>query len=105
LGAVRRNCAVGAQAVRRVKSQFRTGIQFRVQDIRVDFPNGPYHLIFCRNLVFTYFSEELQQQLLEKMIATLRPGGVLVVGKHEGLPVRMGALVSCGHNLGVYYLS
>ena len=47
----------------RVRSQFRAGIQFRVQDIRVEFPNGPYHVIFCRNLVFTYFNEEMQQQL------------------------------------------
>ena len=89
----------------RLRSQFRTGIQFRVQDIRVDFPDGPFHFIFCRNLVFTYFSEELQQQLLENMIATPRPDGVLIVGKHEVLPVCMGALFSCGGNLGVYLLS
>jgi chemotaxis protein methyltransferase CheR len=89
----------------RVRSQFRAGIQFRVKDIRVEFPNGPFHVIFCRNLVFTYFNEEMQQQLVEKMIATLRPGGILILGKHEVLPLRAGALVSCGRNLGVYQLS
>jgi len=49
-------------------------------------PGGPFHLILCRYLVFTYFDEKLQAELLEKMLSRLVPGGVLVLGKIDHLP-------------------
>ena len=49
-------------------------------------PARRFDLILCRNLVFTYFSIDLQQQLLAELQLRLRAGGALVIGAHEALP-------------------
>jgi chemotaxis protein methyltransferase CheR len=70
----------------RVRDRFRNGITFLRQDIRREQPPGPFDLIFCRYLVFTYFDEPLQSVILRHIIARLRPGRILVIGKKEALP-------------------
>lgn len=72
----------------RLRDTYRQGVQFIQQDVRDQMPNGPFHLILCRNLVFTYFAKELQMKLLESFVARLRPGGYLVLGGHEELPAK-----------------
>jgi chemotaxis protein methyltransferase CheR len=67
-------------------SGYRKGVRFLRQDIRTEMPEGPFDLVLCRNLVFTYFDETLQRELLAKIEKRLRPGGCLVVGTHESLP-------------------
>lgn len=69
-----------------VQASFREGIEFSQQDIRTQMPNGSFHLVLCRNLVFTYFDQTLQQAVLQRMLDRLLPGGILVVGSHESLP-------------------
>lgn len=49
-----------------------------------------YHLVLCRNLVFTYFSLERQAQFVHKLQAKLAAGSVLVLGAHERLPEGIG---------------
>lgn len=70
----------------RLLPAFRLGITLRLQDIRRRRPAGPFDIILCRNLVFTYFAAPLQARLLRAIRARLRPGGVLVIGGHEDLP-------------------
>jgi chemotaxis protein methyltransferase CheR len=62
---------------------FRAGVDFRLQDVRREHPEGPFDLILCRNLVFTYFEPALQRELQSKLADCLVPGGALVVGAHE----------------------
>ncbi len=69
-----------------LRSAFRRRVEFHVQDIRTRTPDGPFDLVLCRNLTFTYFSRELQRATLERLLATLRPGGALVIGVKETLP-------------------
>ncbi len=57
-----------------------------MQDICESMPPGPFDIILCRNLVFTYFEETLRREILRKLVARLREGGVLVSGVHESLP-------------------
>ena len=38
-----------------LRDTFRTDVEFREQDISARIPEGPFDLIFWRNLVFTYF--------------------------------------------------
>ncbi|MDP6705660.1 MAG: CheR family methyltransferase [Alphaproteobacteria bacterium] len=71
----------------RLKDAFRAGVRFEKMDIRQEMPAGPFDLIACRNLVFTYFAEPLQQRLLGKLTRRLQPSGILVIGSHERLPV------------------
>jgi len=66
--------------------RYRKRVIFRDHDIRTDVVPGEYDLILCRNLVFTYFTEELQHQVLRRFAGVLLPAGFLVVGRHEKLP-------------------
>jgi chemotaxis protein methyltransferase CheR len=55
-------------------------------DIRTGQPGGPFDLILCRNLAFTYFDEDRQHKTAACLVNALRPGGALVLGAHERLP-------------------
>jgi chemotaxis protein methyltransferase CheR len=69
-----------------LREEFRGDVRFRCQDIREEMPSGPFHLILCRNLAFTYFDDALQQSILQALLERLLPGGILVLGAHEQLP-------------------
>jgi chemotaxis protein methyltransferase CheR len=71
-----------------LKSPYRDSVRFVKQDVRKRMPGGPFHLILCRYLVFTYFDEQLQTELLKKMLSRLVPGGALVLGKIDRLPCK-----------------
>jgi chemotaxis protein methyltransferase CheR len=64
----------------------RVPVRLLQQDISTAMPEGPFHLILCRNLAFTYFSEELQRRIAQELRDRLIPGGCLVLGAHEYLP-------------------
>jgi chemotaxis protein methyltransferase CheR len=70
----------------RLQPELRADVRFRQDDLRNRFPEGPFHLVLWRNLVFTYFEPELQRELLARLPEVLWPGGFLVVGAHEELP-------------------
>lgn len=61
-------------------------VEFFLQDLRMEMPDGPFHLILCRNLAFTYFVEETQREILAQLYELLKPDGYLVIGAHESLP-------------------
>ncbi|HEY7491691.1 MAG TPA: CheR family methyltransferase [Candidatus Tectomicrobia bacterium] len=69
-----------------VRQAFRTGVWFIEQDIRQEMPPGRFHLVLCRNLVFTYFLPPVQREILAHLATHLVPVGMLVVGQHETLP-------------------
>lgn len=78
----------------RLRADLRDQVVFRQEDLRQRMPDGPFDVVLCRNLAFTYFDAELQQEVLGRMLARLRPGGLLVIGGHERLPE--GAEARCG---------
>jgi chemotaxis protein methyltransferase CheR len=88
-----------------VRQAFRDGICFVEQDIRKELPEGPFHLVMCRNLVFTYFAEPLQREVLERMAGRLVPGGILLVGKHESLPQHARHFVAYDEQPGMFQMS
>jgi chemotaxis protein methyltransferase CheR len=63
----------------------RQQVEFRQHDLREAPPDGPFDLVLCRNLLFTYFEEPLRTQVAEQVIDRLAPGGVLVIGAREGM--------------------
>jgi chemotaxis protein methyltransferase CheR len=69
-----------------LRTEYRQGIEFVQQDVRTALPDGRFSLILCRNLVFTYFDEGTQRQILARLLARLSPGGALVIGRREILP-------------------
>ena len=66
-----------------VKPKFRQGINFLAQDLRSQTPTGPFDLVLCRYVAFTYFAGPLQEQILARILAQLVPNGYLVIGSHE----------------------
>jgi chemotaxis protein methyltransferase CheR len=72
-----------------LRPQFRENIIFKQQDIRTEWPPGNFDLILCRNLVFTYFRENLQTKILNKLLGKLENRGYLIIGNHEKLPVEL----------------
>jgi chemotaxis protein methyltransferase CheR len=85
----------------RLPAVLRANVTLRCRDVRTTLPAGRFDLILCRNVVFTYFSEELQGRTLPRLLERLRPGGALVVGKHEALPSAEG-LAEWHGDLGIY---
>jgi chemotaxis protein methyltransferase CheR len=69
-----------------IQEQYRERVKFLLQDIRNAQPDSTFDLILCRNLVFTYFSHELQSEILQKILQLLKPKGSFVIGCHEKLP-------------------
>ncbi len=66
--------------------EIRALVQLRCQDLRQEIPEGPWHVILCRNLAFTYFAPAEQQRTLSRLAEQLSPGGLLIIGAHEKLP-------------------
>lgn len=85
-----------------LRPQFGAGTEFRQQDIRSELPEGPWHLVSCRNLVFTYFDEDLQRDVLRRIAGHVLPGGVLVIGKQESLPAGVEGVSPYHGALGIY---
>ena len=61
-------------------------LEFLRHDVRDGATGGPFDLVLCRNLVFTYFGDELQREVGRHLASSLRAGGALVLGWHEALP-------------------
>jgi len=85
-----------------IKKTFREDIEFLEQDIRIQLPEGCFHVIFCRNLVFTYFEEALQREILGRILEKLHRGGIFVIGIHESLPKGVSGIIQFEDNLGIY---
>jgi chemotaxis protein methyltransferase CheR len=69
-----------------VARTFREPVTLARHDLREDPPSGPFDLVMCRNLAFTYFDEDGQRSTAARLAGVLRGGGALVLGKHETLP-------------------
>lgn len=69
-----------------LRDHWKSCIEFCHQDIRLEQPPGPFDLILCRNVAFTYFSEPAQRAVLARISERLRADGFLVIGRHESLP-------------------
>ncbi len=70
----------------KLRSEYRRCVSLLRQDVREEAPQGPFDLVLCRNLAFTYFAEPVQRRVLEAIMGALVPGGALVIGANERLP-------------------
>ncbi len=84
-----------------LKTEYCDPVELLIHDIRSETPNGPFDLILCRNLTFTYFEQTVQTEILARLRKALQPGGVLVIGVHESLPTVEGLTV-WSERLGIY---
>jgi chemotaxis protein methyltransferase CheR len=84
--------------------RFRTYVEFHQHDVRDGVPDGPYHLVMCRNLVFTYFDNGLQHAFLDRLQQNMSPQGLLLLGVHEQLPEAGHDFIACSTRWGYYRL-
>jgi chemotaxis protein methyltransferase CheR len=76
-----------------IRAEFREPVTVARHDVRADpAPRGPFDLVLCRNLAFTYFDAGGQRAAASRLAGALRVGGALVVGRHEALPERVDEL-------------
>jgi len=80
---------------------YKKPVRFRQHDIRTPFPEAHFHLILCRNLVFTYFDRELQLTCLKNFSNSLFPGGYLIVSVREQ-PAEIPCFTAVSRRLGIY---
>ncbi|HVO40848.1 MAG TPA: CheR family methyltransferase [Spirochaetia bacterium] len=73
-------------AVRQIRDEVRSRVDFRVHNLFKDPPPGrPFDIIFCRN-VMIYFNKETQAVLVDGVFAgALDPQGYLFIGHTESL--------------------
>ena len=76
----------------------RARITWRVDDITKRLPGGPWDLVSCRN-VLMYFQAEVAAALCRRIVGTLSPRGVLVLGKAErpAASLRLASMARCVH--------
>ncbi|MBF6592560.1 MAG: protein-glutamate O-methyltransferase CheR [Ktedonobacterales bacterium] len=75
----------------RAADSLRPLITFRQHNLLKPAPAESFDLVLCRNVTI-YFTEEAKDQVTERLVATLRPGGVLFIGETETIhrPNRFG---------------
>lgn len=93
-----------AHGAYRLKPAYRRDITFLEQDIRNEQADGPFDLVLCRNLVFTYFDDALQSEISSRIVATMRDAAALVLGIHEQLPADTRELCPWFDKLRIYRL-
>lgn len=76
----------------RIRQNIRSRVEFRSQNLQQSFALlGKFDIIYIRN-VLIYFSADLKQDILQRMHASLNPGGYLMLGASEAM-----------NNLGDYF--
>lgn len=69
----------------RVKNVVKDRVEFRSFNLMDSFSTlSKFDVVFCRN-VLIYFNADLKQQILQKLHASLNPGGFLILGSAESL--------------------
>ena len=86
-----------------LRPEYREGLDFRCQDLRQGMPEGPFHLVLCRNVAFTYFARPVQREVLARLLERLVPGGLLAIGAHESLPEDAQGLVRAAGVLPLFH--
>ena len=86
----------------RLRDDFRRHVTFLRQDLRSEMPDGPFALVLCRYLAFTYFAEPLQRQVATRLLSRTLPGGFVALGKHETWPRSVPGVVETQRGLRVY---
>ncbi len=98
---VKETCFLRSGPSYQVLPRLRACCEFRLHDVVSSEPPGQFDLISCRNLLI-YLKSELQQELLMRFHAALRPDGLLFLGLSETITVTAGNLfraVDAAHKL------
>jgi chemotaxis protein methyltransferase CheR len=76
----------GRKTLFSIKPKFKGNINWRQHQFFADPPALNFHIIFLRNNLLTYYQEHLKKAAFKKVLKSLNPGGIVVIGSHEDLP-------------------
>jgi chemotaxis methyl-accepting protein methylase len=86
-----------------VKPSLKKGIDWKVQHLLSCLPEGTFHLIFLRNNLLTYYTENLKTSVFEKVMDRIEPLGYLIIGSHEKVPPSVTGLKRLGGPYGIFH--
>jgi chemotaxis protein methyltransferase CheR len=69
-----------------LRERFRRPVELHAADAGSWLPTQTFQLILCRNVVFTYFDEQRQREVLGRLLTCLAPGGAFLIAPRERLP-------------------
>ncbi|MEY2932276.1 MAG: CheR methyltransferase, binding domain [Pseudomonadota bacterium] len=69
-----------------LRERFRRSVELHAADGGSWLPTQTFQLILCRNVVFTYFDEQRQRDVLRRLLTCLAPGGAFLIAPRERLP-------------------
>lgn len=81
--------------------EIRTSVTFTRHDLTTPPPYTHLDLICCRN-VLIYFTTKLQQQVIQGFQHSLKPGGLLLLGKSETLDTHKQAFTAMNYKAHLY---
>lgn len=80
----------------RIKDLLKRGLIWRVHNFLSSTLEARFQIIFLRNNLLTYYQDEIKRAALKRMLASLCPGGFLIIGSHETLPFETPELYNYG---------
>ena len=72
----------------RISPSLQKGIIWKVHNMLHDFDEDNFQIIFLRNNLLTYYTEEIKQPAFQKVANSLAQSGFLIIGSHEKLPFK-----------------
>jgi chemotaxis methyl-accepting protein methylase len=91
--------APGPEGTYRLDRRVAAAVRFAELDLTRDPLPGPFDLLLCRNVAFTYLGAARQREVAARLWAALAPGGFLMIGGGERLPAGTWELVRAGRCL------
>ena len=70
-----------------LRSWIKEGIVWQVHHLLSDPPGTAFDLVFLRNNLLTYYTDDVKIPAMTKVVDGLAAGGFLVIGSHERLPI------------------
>jgi chemotaxis methyl-accepting protein methylase len=77
-----------------VKALLGQGVVWQLHHLLSDPPDSNFNIIFLRNNVLTYYKDQLKKEAFKKVLESLAPSGLLIIGSHEALPYETTDLVT-----------
>jgi len=85
-----------------LRSGMREGVVWQVHHLLSDPPGIAFDLIFLRNNLLSYYTDEVKLPAMTKVVDSLAPGGFLVIGSHERIPIEPADLTPWGNSTYIF---
>jgi chemotaxis protein methyltransferase CheR len=85
-----------------IKDELKSDIRWKKHHLSNPPPGMEFIIIFMRNNILTYCRQKDQKRMVNRILSSLRPGGLFIIGCHEVLPFKTDRLNPKDHLPFVY---